>query len=240
LDNVGPYDPVLKAFAMNVNFYSNAAYNGLRTSLHNILPHTSTIKRWYSAIDGSPGFTSVSLEAIQRRIQENPTHSQTLVALSMDEVAIRKHVEWDDSKQKMLGYVCFSSDVALVADKALMFMATSVNDDWKIPLGYFTVSGFDGANRSALLTECLKFMHEGCPEVVICALTFDGDPANIKMTEEMGAKFNDDDLCAAFIDPFSDRIVQIILDMCHMLKLIRNNLAKREVFYFQNQKIEWR
>jgi DNA transposase THAP9 len=240
LDNSGPYDPLLKAFAMNINFYSNAAYSGLRTTLHNILPHNSTIKRWYSVIDGSPGFTLASLDAIKCKVQGNPPGTQTLVALSMDEVAIRKHVEWDDSTQKMAGYVCFTSDVAQVADKALMFMATSINDDWKIPLGYFTVSGLDGEKRSVLLTECLKFINEGCPEAIICTLTFDGDPANLKMVEEMGAKFVDDDLCACFIDPSSKRVIHIILDMCHMLKLIRNNLSKREVFYYQHEKIEWR
>jgi hypothetical protein len=241
LQNVGPFDPILKAFAMNVNFYSNSAYNGLRSALHNILPHAGTIKRWYKGIDGSPGFTRESLNAINRRCLESKMSNRPVVALSMDEVAIRKHVEWDPVKQKMMGYVSFISgtDGDDIASKALVFMATCVNSSWKVPLGYFYVNGFDANKRTKLLKECLKFMHDGST-AEICSLTFDGDAANVKMVENMGAKINDDDLCAAFINPFTDKPIQVILDMCHMVKLVRNNLEKKKVIYFRNEKIEWR
>jgi hypothetical protein len=240
LNNAGPYDPIIKEFAMNINYYSNTAYNGLRTTLKNILPHLSTIKRWYKDIDGSPGFTRESLNAINRRISSSGMDGQTVVvALSMDEMAVRKHIVWDPIKMKFVGHVSFSTDMNDVASKALVFMLTGVNSSWKIPIGYFYVNGFDADKRTKLLIECLQFINSGT-NVDILSMTFDGDGANIKMVENLGANLKDDDLNTTFVNPITNKPIHVILDGCHMIKLVRNNLAKKRVLYHGNDKIEWR
>ena len=56
------YSDVLRSFAMTLNFYSAKAYNFVRKSFKFTLPHPSTLRSWYSAVDGKPGFTTEALE----------------------------------------------------------------------------------------------------------------------------------------------------------------------------------
>ena len=56
------YSANIKAFALTLHFYSPKAYNFVRQSFVNALPHVSTLRRWSSAVNGKPGFTEVSFE----------------------------------------------------------------------------------------------------------------------------------------------------------------------------------
>lgn len=60
-------------------------------------------------------------------------------ALTMDEMAIRKCIEWDGHKSH--GYVNVGNNVendcVPVAIEVLTFMVTCVNGSFKIPVGYF-------------------------------------------------------------------------------------------------------
>ena len=56
------YSVNLRAFALTLNFYSPKAYEFVRKSFSNALPHVSTLRRWSSAANGKPGFTEVSFE----------------------------------------------------------------------------------------------------------------------------------------------------------------------------------
>jgi len=57
-------------------------------------------------------------------------------------MAIRHHVEWDG--KNYLGYVDFGagidSDKSDIASECLVFMLVSINERWKIPVGYFFVN----------------------------------------------------------------------------------------------------
>lgn len=52
------YNPELRVFAMNLHFYSPKAYEYVRSSLGNCLPHSRTIRMWYRSINGTPSFTT--------------------------------------------------------------------------------------------------------------------------------------------------------------------------------------
>ena len=60
-DKDGPskekYPAALRAFALTLNFYSAKAYHFIRKTFDLQLPHPSMIRKWYSTIDGQPGFT---------------------------------------------------------------------------------------------------------------------------------------------------------------------------------------
>jgi len=60
--------PELRSFALTINFYSPTAYNYVRKTFNKCLPHASTIRKWYSVIDGSPGITAESLNAIKSKV----------------------------------------------------------------------------------------------------------------------------------------------------------------------------
>lgn len=51
------YHPSLHSFALTLHFYFAKAYRYVRKIFDLQLPHPSVIRKWYSSIDGNPGFT---------------------------------------------------------------------------------------------------------------------------------------------------------------------------------------
>ena len=56
------YSNDLRSFAQTLHFYSPEAYEFVRRSFSLSLPHQSTLRCWYSAVEGKPGFTSEAFE----------------------------------------------------------------------------------------------------------------------------------------------------------------------------------
>jgi Transposase protein len=183
----GPYTIEVKIFALNLNFESPAAYVWLRDVLpKGVLPHPMTLRNWYKGIDGSAGFTVESLRAINLQIASDSS-KRLVLALAVDEMAIKRHVAWDKHAGKFIGHVSFGKSLDDLATKVIVFLATAINGSWKIPVGYFFTNGLDHLKRAKLLEGCLFFMKD--IEAEIGSVTFDGDPANLKMVEAMGNWF---------------------------------------------------
>lgn len=51
------YLPELRAFALTLHYYSPRAYNYVRAKFNNALPNQRTLREWYKAVNGDPGFT---------------------------------------------------------------------------------------------------------------------------------------------------------------------------------------
>ena len=82
------YDPVIKAFAFTIQFYSAKGYDYVQETFDLALPSPSTIRKWYSVIDGSPGFSSVVFDALEARFKtERENGKITLCGLMLDEMA---------------------------------------------------------------------------------------------------------------------------------------------------------
>lgn len=64
------YPPEMRAFALTLHFYSAKAYRYVRKSFALSLPHTSVIRRWYSGINGEPGFTQEAFAALEVKVEE--------------------------------------------------------------------------------------------------------------------------------------------------------------------------
>jgi len=62
--------PELRTFGLTLHFYSPAAYSYVREIFNNTLPHPSTIRKWYSTIDGTPGFSVECLNAVKLKVEE--------------------------------------------------------------------------------------------------------------------------------------------------------------------------
>lgn len=60
------------------------------------LPHPSVIRSWYSSREGEPGFTEEGLVAIKANADEAMINGKLLLCnLTVDEIAIRKHLQHD-------------------------------------------------------------------------------------------------------------------------------------------------
>ena len=98
----------LRSFAMTLHFYSPKAYEFVRESFDLALPHPETLRKWYSSISANPGFTSPAFSALQSHVQSpQKDGKETVCALMVDEMAIRKHVEYAEGK--FHGYVDLGS-----------------------------------------------------------------------------------------------------------------------------------
>ncbi|KAM7286096.1 THAP domain-containing 9 [Ixodes scapularis] len=242
------YPPELRSFALTLQFYSTKAYEYVRNTFQLALPHSSSIRSWYSSIDAEPGFTAEAFESLQLTVRENEKKGNKVIcALLMDEMSIRKHVQWDG--KKMRGFVDVGiagdnnencdggaeessdtrKDVRPQATEALVLMVVALNDHWKVPCGYFLVHGMSGAEKANLVNICLMKLHD--IGVIVCCLTCDGLQSNWTMFRTLGAELEDpEEMRPWFPHPAtSDQRVFILMDICHMLKLLRNALASLQV-----------
>ncbi|KAL3199572.1 hypothetical protein MRX96_001334 [Rhipicephalus microplus] len=220
------YPPELRAFALTLHFYSPAAYEYVRSKFNEALPSQRTLRGWYKSIQGAPGFTAEAFAFLEKfaEARDEPFYC----ALIVDDMAIRKHVELVGDK--VVGYVDFGTglddDGVPEAANACVFMIVGINVRFKMPVGYFLMDSLTGAKRAELAKQCIEKLALVKAEVV--SLTFDGASSNFTMARCLGAQLRVDceQISSSFVNPADDaKNVYIILDACHMIKLIRNSLA---------------
>lgn len=59
------YSPSMKKFCLTLNYYSPKAYEYVRQTFNTCLPHRKTLSKWYGRLDGEPGFTEESFQALK-------------------------------------------------------------------------------------------------------------------------------------------------------------------------------
>ena len=236
------YSPSMRAFALTLSFYSAKAYRFVRKTFDLQLPHPSVIRKWYSTIDGKPGFTAEAFCTLERKAKEAKANGHELVcALMLDEMSIKKHIQWDGTR--FHGYVDFGTecedDTNPVATEALVFMVVPLNSNWKLPVGYFLIKSMTGVDRANLVQQCLSKLAD--IGILIESLTCDGPSCHVKMLETLGASMKVPDLVPSFPHPLNpDHRVSVFLDICHMLKLMRNALASNGILKDDEGKsIKW-
>ncbi len=229
--NPGAYPKELRSFAMTLKFYSVKAYKYVRNSFDLGLPHPSVISSWYNAMDGEPGFTKEALTALKAKVLAAKRDGQKVVcALMLDEMSIRKHVQWDGNKYR--GFVDLGTDIdddsLPEATEALVFMAVSVNSNWKVQCEYFLVNGLTGEEKANLTKDCLtKLLEVG---VKVVSFTCDGPTTHQAMLKLLGARLSADNRQAYFPHPCdNNENIYVFLDACHMIKLVRNTLSDWKV-----------
>ncbi|VEN42830.1 unnamed protein product [Callosobruchus maculatus] len=218
------YGPELRSFAMTLHFYSPKAYQYVRQKFNKTLPHPITISKWYSSVNGQPGFTEEAKHALKVKVEEASLRGyQIICSLVFDEISIRKQVEWDGHHYH--GFVDIGSkidsDSIPQASEALVIMLVGINACWKVPLGYFFTNGLTGVEKANLIIRALEFVND--MDIIISNVTCDGLHSNFQMATALGANFSDtDNLKTYFEHPIQKYKIYVILDPSHMIKLIRN------------------
>jgi len=235
------YSPELRSFALTLNFYSSKAYNYVRKKFRNLLPESSTIRKWYSVLNGRPGFTNEVLHALKCKVHkmEDPIFCNLII----DEIGIREQIEYDGNRY--YGYVDLgvnsnttNVDNPTPARNALVFMLVALNSHWKVPLGYFLINSLDGKERASLLEKSLELIHE--TGVILHSLTFDGNRVNITMCTNLGANFDVGETFKPYIlNPITKEKIFCFLDPCHAIKLVRNAFGDKLILHYNEKKIYW-
>ncbi|KYN29968.1 THAP domain-containing protein 9 [Trachymyrmex cornetzi] len=116
----------------------------------------------------------------------------------------------------------------LTASSVIVLMVVGVNGHWKLPIAYHFINSLSSMERANIVNDTLIFLHE--TGVLVTSITFDGPRSHFAMARQLGAKLNvDDDLQVYFLHPISKAKIFVLLDPCHMLKLIRNSFEKLQV-----------
>ena len=230
----------LKQFATTLHFYSPKAFDYVRENFNFALPHPKTICRWYSSVSADPGFTVASFTALESHVSEKRKEGKdTICSLMVDEMYIHQQTEF--AREQIHGYVDIGAGEMenTVASQAFVIMVVAINESWKIPIAYFMISSLTGAERANIIRESLSHLHAIGVKVV--SLTCDGPSQNFTMIQELGAKINITNMSPHFLHPEDQtQKVHVLLDPCHMLKLIRNAFSTAEVLETENGKqIRW-
>lgn len=198
--------------------------------MNNTLPHPRTLSKWYleSALNGEPGILTESINTLRSASKKMKEEGKTLVgSLSFDEMAIRRHLEYVNAEQRFSGYIhCGKTlpDGQLpIANQILVFMFTSLHEKTSIPVAYYGIKSLDKSEKRDLIIEILTELHHTGVKVV--NITFDGLMSNRGACELLGASFDVRNIVPFFKHPVDGSNVYILLDSCHMLKLLRNALG---------------
>lgn len=224
------YSEVIRKFALTLSIYSPKAYRYVREKFGSQLPHPSTLAKWYSQSDccGEPGILSEAIKTLEKLAKVSKEQNKPLLgSLAFDEVAIRRHVQYDHQKKQWYGYITKGKPGAdgklPVANNALVFMLTILNFCVSIPIAYYNITTLDGNEKKNLLLDIMTTLHD--VGVTVTNVTFDGLKSNQTACELLGASFDPHKPIPFFLHPVSKHKVYVILDPCHMLKLIRNALG---------------
>ncbi|KYN05673.1 THAP domain-containing protein 9 [Cyphomyrmex costatus] len=238
----GHYSPELRSFALTLHFYSPKAYNYVLKTWNNLLPNPSTIRNWCRVVDGAPGFTKEALDAIRIRAEEREKSGKAPVTVKLvsDDMSIRKELVYD--KKRLIGGVDLgtrgndddfdndndNNEDIEPASNALMFMAVSLNEYWKVPIGYFLFRTLNDDERANLITEALRALHNA--KCKVYSITFDGLSANFTMCTILGANFEyGNNFKPYFINQATGEKCFIFIDLCHAIKLVRNTFGDLKV-----------
>ncbi|KAF2885085.1 hypothetical protein ILUMI_21088 [Ignelater luminosus] len=168
------YSSELRKFALTLQYYSPRAYNYIRHKWRNLLPHSSTIKNWYSNINCKPGFQKQALDAIANENKKK----KVLLNIVIDEMAIRSQIIYGSNR--FYGGVDLGSHMSFESDNdnlpkathALVFMAVAINGSFKVPIAYFLIKSLTGEERANLLSKCLELINDTGAKAV--SIVFDG------------------------------------------------------------------
>jgi len=142
----GTFPPEIRVFASTLHFYSAKAYNYVRQTFKNVLPHETTIRKWYSNIDGSPGFSTAALQLLEEKVAEGQKLKKpVLVSLMLDEMSLKRQLDYDSVSSSYTGHVDIGDGInegdQKPATEALVIMVVGINWHFKIPIAYFFIAG---------------------------------------------------------------------------------------------------
>lgn len=241
------YRDAVRSFALTLHFYSPRAYIFVREKFNNHLPDPSSMRSWYcnSTGFGEPGLCMEALKTLgdltdQLMQEENP--KQLFVTLAFDEMNIRRHVDWNEAKNKFMGFISYGSKdkngELPVARQALVFLVTGINFEMSIPIAHFFITTLKATQKAFLIREIIKEITKIGVKVV--NITFDGLASNFSACRILGASFLMNDFRPFFSNPHDKSKIHIMLDACHMLKLIRNCIgSEKELNDGDGNMISW-
>lgn len=248
------YPEKVRHFCISLLSISPRAYRLIRKTFHNHLPTEGTIQSWFSKSDirGDPGIQNDTLNRLGKIAKDFETkHKRKLLAsLVFDEMYIRQQVYWSQNEMEYTGFKNYGEISGKTVEKniakqAIVFILNGIDVNFEFPFAYNFINELDKNERRDLLRDVITAITK-CG-IRITNVTFDGHVSNVPALEMLGAhlKWNvtakKQNIKPFIINPVSNEKIFVLLDPCHMLKLVRNRLASCGKFIDPDDNtIEWR
>lgn len=156
------YSPEARSFALTLHFYSPRAYRYVRRTFANKLPAPRTLRKWCESVNGDPGITKEALNVLQIKIKDSQAKGiQLLFSMAVDEMSIRKQIEFSCTEKKYFGYIDFGGanidrENTVVATKPWVVLLTALNANFKIPIAYFLTNGLSAKEQAGIVNAVLR------------------------------------------------------------------------------------
>lgn len=244
--NSAKYIQGVRRFAITSHFHSPRCYGFFRKKFNLHLPNVSTIRKWYAKCSkaGEPGISVEGLDALKKLGQvQVEKGGQLYVSIAQDEMSIRKHMQWSDSRKCFMGSISHGIRTEHlndppVANNVLVFLVSGVNTDFHLPIAYYFVTKLNSEERADLISQVISAVSSTGAKII--TLTFDGLASNFAACQRLGASIQMNKLEAYIRSPFDGSKIYTTPDACHMMKLIRNFIASEKEFHNGlGEKIEW-
>jgi hypothetical protein len=99
-------------------------------------------------------------------------------------------------------------------------------------------AGLNGSERANLVRTALEQINQTGAKAV--SITCDGPSTHLTMMRELGGKLDPEDMKTYFSHPTCpNQRVHLILDLVHMLKLVRNSLATKKIIKSSSGEVKW-
>ncbi|XP_055852583.1 uncharacterized protein LOC129916586 [Episyrphus balteatus] len=227
------YQQVLRSCALHLNYLSPKAYDFVRDNFDCFLPESDTISEWYQRSDYNSGFAKDALDVIKIAVTEAAYKSKKVILnLVLDDMIIEKSPGYTFNDDR--------DDFSIESTRILVLFVVCVNQNWKIPIGYFPMRYLDATQQSNLVKLCMESILKTGAEILGLSLLGDGE--SVLIAKLLGANLKDlnADNNNTFTVDASENRVCIIPDPCFMIQLITISFAKRGSFKDINrQLISW-
>ena len=193
--------------AISLRSVSTKAYRYLRNKLNFPLPALSTLRRWVSTFNCSPGTLHDVLRLMKHK-GLSLTQMEKITAISFDETSLCKQICFDRETETVYG----------PHKRVQVVMARGIFSKWKQPV-YFD---FDAPMSKSILLKIIYALEEiGFPVVsVTCDLGSDNRALLKDLQISTDKTF--------FINPFDcGRKIFVFADIPHLLKLARNHFVTK-------------
>lgn len=125
------------------------------------------------------------------------------------------------------------------ATYASVVMLVALNTHFKTPISYYFIASLNAEERANIITNNLIILSEyGIQN--IRSITFDGASSNLSMAEKLGSSCKEDFNKTSFPHPISKEPIFVVLDACHMIKLVRNTISEYDIIDDENKVISWK
>lgn len=224
--------------ALQVKFACGTTGYELLRTLRYPLPSTRTLMRRLQGFCFLPGILKEVLDVLKKKVETMEDAERDRV-LFLDEMEISGGIEHDQSQDCFLGSVTLPKMEEVEANRALVFMLGGLTTRWKQVVAYhFTGRSLEGTLLKDFVLEIVKLSFEAGLKVLV--VTSDMGAPNRAMWRELGLSStrDSDTVCSISHPCLEGRRLYFMADVAHLLKNIRAQLIRSDIFFLSKRIVE--